>query len=76
MSDDTKNFVKNSLISGDDLSILLEYHGDTFFITINNCISKTSRYYFTDDSRMAQLYLHDIERIICDVRYLWFHGER
>lgn len=75
MSQEMKEFVKNSLISGDSLIIKLEYCDGTWFIDISNRNLNKTKYFFTSDSRMAQLYLHELERIVSDVRYLWCDGE-
>lgn len=75
MSNEMKGFIKDSLVSGSSIIIKLEYVEGTWFFDITNRNSNVTKYFFTADSRMAQLYLHDLERVISDVRYLWCDGE-
>ena len=76
MSNEMQGFIKDSLISGSSIIIKLEYCDGTWFFDITNRNTNQTKYFFTADSRMAQLYLHELERIISDVRYLWIDGER
>lgn len=75
MSNEMEDFIKDSLISGSIIIIKLEYCHGSWFFDITNRNTNQTKYFFTVDSRMAQLYLHEFERIISDVRYLWINGE-
>lgn len=82
MSNEMKEFIKKCLIDGDNIVVKFEFcEGTWFFNLYRRAGSGCSRlvdtkYYFTSDSRMAQLFIHDLERCISDVRHLWFNGER
>ena len=75
MVNETRDFIFNALSKGSNFKVILDYIDGTWFAEVIEYGVNSRKFFFTEDSRLAQLYLHDIERIISDVRYLRFNGK-